>query len=171
MLCFTIDLLHDLLLFALLFWKHQLLSHKSYEYRLTELNNLRSEGFTVVLLRLESFGMSHCVVGWAVLNFFKALQSFETSKTTCPVTQHHIQEDLCQNLLEINGIVLAKVSSWLWVIMLPARINRMTVVTETSSGSNVTVAVFLFGMFSMQSWKNVPISHTYLCVTTSELQF
>jgi hypothetical protein len=43
--------------------------------------------------------------------FFKALQSFETSETTRPVTQQYIQEDLSQNLFEINGIVLMKLSS------------------------------------------------------------
>ena len=47
----------------------------------------------------------------------------------------------------------------------------MTVVMETSYWSNVIVTVFLFGMFSMESWKNVPISLTYPYVITSELHF
>jgi len=55
--------------------------------------------------------------------------------------------------------------------MLNAKINHVTIVMETSSRSNVTVAVFLFGMFSMHNWKNVPVSLTYLCVITLELQF
>jgi len=55
--------------------------------------------------------------------------------------------------------------------MLRAKINFMTVVTETSSRSNVTVTVFLFGMFLVHGWKNVPISLTYVCVITSEHQF
>jgi hypothetical protein len=101
--------------------------------------------------------------------FFKVLQSFETSETTYPVTQHHIQEDLIENLFEINGTVLTKVSSSSCIIMLRADINRVTIVMETSSRSNDTVAVFLFGMFSMESWKNVPNSLTYLYVITSEL--
>jgi uncharacterized protein YhhL (DUF1145 family) len=53
--------------------------------------------------------------------------------------------------------------------MLRAEINHVTVVLDASSQSNDTVAVFLFGMFSMESWENVPNSLTYLHVITSEL--
>jgi hypothetical protein len=55
--------------------------------------------------------------------------------------------------------------------MLRAKIIHMSIVMKTVSRSNVTVTVFLFGMFSMECWKNVPVSLTYLYVITSELQF
>ena len=53
------------------------------------------EVFIVILLKVPAFwSVTLCFPGQLVPDVLKALQSFETRRTTCLLTQHHIPEDL-----------------------------------------------------------------------------